>query len=292
MTTNNRSFPRDVRVTHPDKVWFPKAKLTKGDVFNFYESISPWLLSHLKDRPITVERLPDGLAKPNAPRFWQKNTPDYYPDWIKRVELRTEDGRVVRYSLINDLPALLYFVNQGAITFHTYFSRVGSLDKPDFVIFDLDPGGAKFSSVVTIAKAIRDLLKQEGAEAFPKTSGKSGLHVLTPWDHTRGGYDVARAWALQIATRVTEQLPRLATIERSIAKRRGRVYVDVMQNALGRHVVPPYVLRAVPEATVSTPLEWREVTARLNPKKFTTDAVLARLKRRKIDPLRRLIESG
>src|SRR5438132_9166804 len=173
---------KSVTFTHTSKVMFPDARppLTKGDVLAFYEAIAPRLLPHLKNRPITIERLPDGLSRPDAPRFWQKNTPDYYPDWIPRVELPSEAGRPVKYALVNDLQTLLYFVNQGTITFHVYFSRVKSLQKPDFVLFDLDPSGAALESVVTIAKALHLILDRAGVKSFPKTSGKAGLHVLVP----------------------------------------------------------------------------------------------------------------
>jgi bifunctional non-homologous end joining protein LigD len=277
-----------VEFTHVEKVLFPQAKLTKGDVLHFYESIAPRLLPHLKDRPITLERLPDGV-KEGAPRFWQKNTPDYYPQWIPRIELPTETGKPVKYALVNDLKTLLYLVNQGTMTFHVWPSRVEDLDRPDYVLFDLDPGTAKFADVVKIARRLHDVLDAQGATPFVKTSGKSGLHVLVAW-REQGDYDAARGWAMEVANQVVKDLPDLATTERLKSSRQGHVYVDVIQNARGHHAVPPYVLRAVPQATVSTPLEWSEVTARLNPKRFTMKEVLARVKKQKTDPLRRLLE--
>src|SRR5262249_39638224 len=157
------------------------------------------------------------------------------------------------------LETLLYLVNLGTLTFHVWFSRVEDPDRPDFVQFDLDPGQATFGDAVTVANGLHAVLKDEGTKAYVKTSGKTGLHVLVPWD-AEGGYDEARAWALPLAGRVVETLPDVATTERSKARRGRRVYVDVMQNAKGRHAVPPYVLRAVPGAPVSTPLNWTELT--------------------------------
>ena len=272
-----------VTFTHIEKMMFPEAGVTKGDLLAYYAQISPKLLPHLKDRPITVERLPDGLSKPNAPRFWQKNTPDYYPKWIPRVNIPTEQGKDVHYALINEVDALLYFVNQGAITFHTFFSRVKSLEKPNFVLFDLDVGDAKFADAVKIAQTLHKLLDAQKAKSFPKTSGKRGLHVVVPWKRP-GGYPAARAWAVEMAVIVVKALPKIATTKRSIAKRGERVYVDVMQNDLGKHVVPPYIVRATPLATVSTPLLWKDVTARLSPQKFTMLEVLNRFNRIK-DPM-------
>jgi bifunctional non-homologous end joining protein LigD len=275
--------PGEVELTHPDKLYYPDAGITKADVFDFYRRIAPRLLPHLRDRPVTLERFPEGIGE-GKPHFWQKNAPAYYPDWVPIAELPTERGKPVRYVLVNDLPTLLYLVNQGALTFHVWFSRVGDLDRPDFVLFDLDPGEATFADAVAVARAVRRLLKGAGVEAVVKTSGKSGLHLLTRWEQG-GGYDEARAWALGVAERVVRGLPERATVERGKAKRQGRVYVDVMQNARGRHVVPPYVLRPVPGAPVSTPLDWREVTPELDPKAFNLKTIFRRLARKKHDPM-------
>jgi bifunctional non-homologous end joining protein LigD len=286
--TSSRSKPRpgsdvDVSFTNVDKVMFPDPGYTKGDVLKFYLEIAPWLLPHLRDRPVTLERLPDGVRE-GAPRFWQKNTPTYYPKWIPRIDLPTEEGKPVKYAVVNDERTLAYLVNQGAITFHTWLSRVKDLERPDFVLFDLDPAAAPFGHVVRIARALRKLLDAQKVRSFPKTSGKSGLHVFVPW-RQRGGYDEARAWAIKVAEELVAELPDIATVERSKLARGGRVYVDVMQNVRGRHVVPPYVIRPTPWASVSTPLEWSEVNARLNPKKFTIETVLKRLARSKRDLL-------
>jgi bifunctional non-homologous end joining protein LigD len=271
-----------VTFTHVEKVMFPEKGFTKGDVLNYYETVAPLLLPHLKDRPVTLERLPNGVRE-GAPKFWQKNTPSYYPSWIPRADFPTEEGKPVQYVLINDVRTLLYLVNQGALTFHTWLSRTKSPERPDYVLFDFDPGEAKFSDVVKIAQQVRVELEAEGAKAFVKTSGKSGLHVMTPWK-SKGGFDEARNWAITVAQRLVNKLPKIATMERSKEARHGRVYVDVMQNAKGKHVVPPYVVRATPAASVSTPLDWKEVNGKLNPQKFDLETALKRFARRK-DPL-------
>jgi bifunctional non-homologous end joining protein LigD len=264
-------------------VLYPDEGITKADVAAFYRAVAPRLLPFLKDRPVTLERLPDGLGE-GKPHFWQKNTPASYPAWIPRVELETERGKSVAYVLVNDVPTLLYLVNQGTLTFHPWLSRVGSLDRPDFVLFDLDPGEAPFADVVTVARQLHEELSAEGRKAVVKTSGKSGLHVLVPW-RVSGGYEEARSWAQEVAERVAETLPQTATVDIRKAKRGGRVYVDVLQNARGHHAVPPYVLRAVSGATVSTPLRWTEVKEDLDPRRFTLRTVPARIARRKADPV-------
>src|SRR5262249_26295990 len=188
------------------------------------------------------------------------------------------------YVLVNNVETLLYLVNQGCLTFHTWFSRLQNLARPDFVLFDLDPGQATFADAVAVAKALHVVLRKEKVDAFVKTSGKTGLHVLTRWNG-KGGYDEARAGALGIAERIVADLPGKATLERSKAKRGRRLYFDVMQNALGHHAVPPYVLRAVPGAAVSTPLEWRELTPGLDPRAFNLKTIFRRLARKKRDPM-------
>jgi bifunctional non-homologous end joining protein LigD len=276
--------------THLDRIMYPAEGITKADVIEFYRKIAPRLLPFMRDRPVTLERLPSGLGDGQATHFWQKNTPASYPDWIPRAELPTEDGRTVKYALVNDLDTLLYLVNQGTLTFHVWFSRIDSLDHPDFVLFDLDPGRATFGDAVTVARTLHTILKATGDRAYVKTSGKTGLHVLVPWD-AEGGYDEARAWAQEIAEGVVEELPDTATTERSKSRRGRRVYVDVMQNARGRHAVPPYVLRAVPRASVSTPLKWAELTSTLDPAQFTLQTIFRRLARQKRDPMAPLLRT-
>ena len=163
--------PKTVELTHPDRVIYPEAGLTKADVFAYYEKVADRLLPFLKDRPITLERLPEGLAE-GAPHFWQKDTPDYYPDWIPRIELETERGKTVHYALVNDEATLLYLVNQGTLTFHVWASRRRDLDRPDFVLFDLDPGKAPFADVIAVAKAIKATLDEDGRRVVREDLGQ------------------------------------------------------------------------------------------------------------------------
>ena len=271
------------RFTSVDRVVFPQSGYTKGDVIEFYDAIADVLLPHLRDRPITVERFPEGVAE-GKPRFWQKNTPAYYPQWIERVELPTDEGKPVQYALVNDRRTLLYFANQNVLTFHVWFSRVKNLDRPDFVLFDIDPHQSTFANAVTVAKTLHEMLEDEDVENFVKTSGKTGLHVMTPWK-ARGGFEEARTWAQRIAQRVADDLPKIATTQRMIKARGSRVYVDAMQNARGKHAVPPYVLRATPTGTVSMPLQWKELTAKLDPRQFELRAAMKRIGKWKTDPL-------
>jgi bifunctional non-homologous end joining protein LigD len=276
-----KSSAAELRFTHPEKIMFPQKGYTKADLLSYYNAVADKLIPHIKDRPLTLERLPDGVGDDKtAPHFWQKNTPDYYPDWIRRVPLQDLSGKTVHYALVDDLQSLLYLVNQGTITFHVWFSRAGSLDRPDFVLFDLDPGDRPFADAIKVAKAVHEGLEAQKVKSFLKTSGKSGLHILAPWKQ-KGDYQAARDWAMRIAQEVVKRLPQIATLERSIKARGGRLYLDVMQNSKGHHAVPPYVVRAVPAATVSTPLEWKELTARLTPARFDLQSAQKRFKDKK-----------
>src|SRR5262249_10596567 len=193
-------------------------------------------------------------------------------------------GKIVHYALVNDRQTLLYLVNQGTLTFHVWLSRVGDLDQPDAILFDIDPGLAGFKGAIEVAHALHDVLHGEGRRALVKTSGKTGLHVLVPAGNNES-YDEARAWAMEVARRVSRELPDTATVERSKKRRGKHVYIDVMQNVRGHHFVPPYVLRPVPGAPVSAPLSWREVTSGLDPSNFNIRTIFNRLARQKRDPM-------
>ena len=204
------------------------------------------------------------------------------------MTLPSEDGHLVTYALVNDAATLLYLVNQGTLTFHPWSSRIQNLDRPDFVIFDLDPGTAIFTDTVAVAKQLHAILAGEKVAAYLKTSGKTGLHVMVPWPQAEG-YDVARDWAMGIALQLVADLPDRATVERRKDRRQKKVYVDVLQNVRGHHAVPPYVLRAVSQATVSTPLTWAELTPALDPRRYNLKTIFRRLARQKTDPMAPLV---
>jgi bifunctional non-homologous end joining protein LigD len=197
--------------------------------------------------------------------------------------LPSERGETVHYALVNDVPTLLYLVNQNSLTFHVWLSRTANLDRPDFVLFDLDRGEATFADVVAVARKLHALLKTANKEAFVKTSGKSGLHVLVPW-HAATDYAAARSWADELSERLVAALPEQATREIRKAQRGRRVFVDVTENARGRHVVPPHVFRATPRASISMPLFWHELTADVDPAAYNLRTVFRRLSRLKRDP--------
>lgn len=274
-----------------ERVVFPATGYTKGDVLAYYAAVAEFLLPHLRDRPATLERFPEGVGE-KAPRFWQKNTPPYYPPFIPRANFPTDDGKPVAYSIVNDLRTLLYLANQNVLTIHTWLSRASADDLPDFVLFDIDPHQSTWANAVAVAQTLHEILDAARVESFIKTSGKSGLHVLVPWPlkgHENTGYDESRTWAIRIADAVAERLPKIATTERRIEKRGSRVYVDAMQNGRGKHVVPPYVLRPTPTGTVSMPIAWKELTPKLSPKQFDLKTAVSRIRKWTGDPMAALV---
>ncbi len=278
---------REVKFSNLDKIFWPDEGYTKGDLIEYYRTISPWLLPYLKDRPVVLTRYPDGIT---GKSFFQKDAPGYVPDWLRRERIWSEDTqRDIDYFVCDDEASLLYLANLGTIPLHVWASRSGSLELPDWCVLDLDPKEAPFIDVVTVARALRDLCDAIELPCFVKTSGSSGLHVLMPL----GGqctYEQTRSLAGLLARVIAQQLPEIATITRPVSKRGARVYLDYVQNGHGRLLVGPFSVRPLPGAPVSMPLSWSEVTAKLDPHKFTIRTAVARMKRLKADPLLPLLE--
>jgi len=274
--------PRTVAFTNLDKVFWPEEGLTKGDLVAYYRGIAPWLLPYLKDRPLTLVRHPDGIT---GKSFFQKDAPAWAPAWVRRETLWSEHGgREIRFFVCDDVESLLFVVNMGAIPLHVQASRVADLAHPDWCILDLDPKGAPFRDVVTLARALPALCEAIGLPAYVKTSGSAGLHVLVPL----GGqltFEQARTLADLLAHEVVERHAAIATLIRRVGDRGGRVYVDTGQNGHGKLLVAPFSARALPGAPVSMPLRWSEVGPRLDPRRFTIRNAVARMRRLGADPL-------
>ncbi len=251
-----------VKFTHPDKVYWPEEEITKGDLLDYYSKCSRYIMPYLLDRPQSLHRFPDGIQKEG---FFQKDVGTKVPDWLKTVQVPLEtESRKIRYLVCTDQASLAYMVNLGCIEMHPWFSRVGKLDNPDYLVLDLDPEGVKFDGVVETALVVKKLLDRAGAPCFCKTSGATGLHIFVPLK-AKYDYDVAKNFAHLIARMVNAELPRLTSLERSPEKRKKRVYIDFLQNTRGQTVVAPYSVRPRPGAPVSTPLEWDELKAGLDP---------------------------
>ena len=272
--------PSRVKLSNLDKVFFPDEGITKGDLIDYYRTVAPVLLPHLRDRPFTMRRYPDGAF---GKAFFQKDAPSHMPEWIPRfeVEVSTRETprqrKTISAPILNDEDALIWAVNMGCIDMNTWYSRVDKPDRPDFVLFDLDPSAdVGFKETVQVALLVKQALDALGLVSFPKTSSADGMHVLVPVER-RYTYDDTREFSEIVAGAIARTHRGLATTEWSKAKRRG-VLIDSNQNGEGKTIASAYSVRPRAGAPVSTPLRWDEVDERLDPASFTMDVVLERVR--------------
>jgi DNA ligase D len=264
-----------VSVTSLDRIYWPDEKLTKFDLLCYYLKISPLLMPFLKDRPAILQRYPRGIK---APMFFQQDT-ESAPSYIKTVRLVNQEGRELHYSVYTTVGSLLHFANLGTIEQHPWHSTLKHLDKPDYLMLDLDPKQAPWKNVLDVAKICKEVLDEVGLPAFPKTSGSSGIHIYLPLQpkHT---YAKAAAIAEGLAAEVARRAPKIATIQRSLAKRqKQQVYVDAMQNARGKTIAAAFSARARPGASVSMPLTWKQIEKGVKISDFTIENVPALVKK-------------
>jgi bifunctional non-homologous end joining protein LigD len=271
---------RELKLSNLDKPFWPDEGITKGDLLDYYERIAPVLLPHVKDRPFTMRRYPDGAY---GKAFFQKDAPSHMPEWIPRFRalVSTRDKqrtkKWIEFPVIDDELSLLWVVNMGCIDMNTWYSRIDKPDRPDFVLFDLDPTPeVPWTQTVEVALILKQLLDRLGLESFPKTSGGKGFHVLVPLDR-RSTYEDTRSFAEIVAGAIARAHPKLATTEWSKSRRRG-VLIDANQNGEGKTIASAYSVRPKPGAPVSTPLGWDEVNEQLNPSIYTMEVVLERVR--------------
>ncbi len=274
---------REIKFTNLDKVFWPDDGFTKRDLIEYYRAISPWLLPYLADRPLVLTRYPDGIK---GKSFYQKDAPSWVPDWIRTVTVWSGSSeRELNYFVAEDVDTLLYLANLGTIPLHIWHSRVATIGQPDWCLLDLDPKDAPFTHVVEIALFLHELCDELGLPHYVKTSGSSGLHILVPLGRQMT-YDQCVTLGELIARMVVKKLPRIATIERTIRQRGGKVYIDYLQNRHGQLMASPFSVREKKGATVSTPLRWKEVGPKLSLADYTIENVPARMKAlRGADPL-------
>jgi bifunctional non-homologous end joining protein LigD len=257
--------PGGVERSNLEKVFWPDAGLTKGDLLDYFEAVADFIIPPLRDRPLTVKRYPDGI---DGFSFFQKNTPKYAPPWVKTVKLWAGSAsRDVHYPLCNSKRTLLWLANQAAIELHPWLSRVGRLERPDHVVFDLDPPAGQFAVAIDVALVLKDVLDENGLEGVVKTSGAKGIHIYIPIQR-RYDYSAARAAAVNIGQQVEARVPDLVTTEVRVVKREGKLFLDIGRNAPGAHIVAPYSPRARPGAPVSFPVTWDELPT-VRPDNFT-----------------------
>jgi bifunctional non-homologous end joining protein LigD len=269
-----------LEISHPDKLLFPDDGLSKADIAGYYESVSEWMLPHVRNRPLSLMIFPGGIE---AEGFFQKNTPRHYPGWIKRVEADKRGGTVT-HALVSSADTLVYLVGQNMITPHVWLSRADRLRQPDRIVFDLDPApGADFAAVRRAARQTGDLLRELGLEPFAQVTGSKGIHVWTPL-RRRATFEEVKPFARAAAELLARRHPDELTTEFRKDQRGGRILIDVMRNAYAQTAVPPYAIRPRPGAPVATPIAWEELSdSKLRSDRWTVSNVIRRL-RAKGDP--------
>lgn len=262
--------------THLSKIYWPDEKYTKRDMLNYYYQVAPYILPYLIDRPQSLNRFPNGI---NGHSFYQKDVTDKSPDWIKQFPYHTSDGEDKNFLVPEDEASVLYMANLGAIEMNPWNSTIHKPDNPDWCLIDLDPDkGNTFEQVIETALTVKEVLDELKVKGYPKTSGSTGIHIYIPLG-AKYTYDQSQLFGKLIATQVHERLPKFTSIERMTKNRKGKLYIDYLQNRPKATLAAPYSLRPKPGATVSMPLHWEEVKKGLQMKDFTIKNALERIKR-------------
>lgn len=263
---------RTLSLSNLEKVYWPDDGITKAELIEYYTRIAPYLLPHLKERPVVLTRYPNGI---NGKWFYHKDAPEGTPEWIPTWPHEAEDGRVLQYLLIGEPAALAFVANLGAIELHPWLSRHATPDRPDWAVIDLDPAeGTTFDDVLLLARLVHQILPAVGIQGFPKLSGATGIHIYCPCGP---GYSYAETagFCEAIGRLLLKVCPEKVTLERMVARRTGKVYVDYLQNRRGQTITSVYGVRPQPGAPVSAPVTWEEVEA--VPPRFTIRSIWARL---------------
>ncbi|MGI5819189.1 MAG: non-homologous end-joining DNA ligase [Armatimonadota bacterium] len=280
---------REIEITNGEKVFFPDAGVTKGDVVDYYAAVADTMVPHMKRYGVSMQRFPDGLQ---GGSFYNKDTPEYFPDWIRRVTVPKREGGSYDAPIVDSSAALVYLANQAVLTPHLYLARTDDLEHPDRMIYDLDPpeGTEDFSAVRRAALDLRALLDALDLQTWVMTTGSKGYHVVIPLDGT-ADFDAVRGFAHDVAMVLAHRDEGAYTLEQRKNKRAGRVFLDVLRNAYGATAVAPYAIRARPGAPVATPLEWSELEGGADPTAWTVTSIANRLAQ-KDDPWRGMMRHG
>jgi bifunctional non-homologous end joining protein LigD len=270
---NHRRTVSRVKITHPDRVLFPEAGLTKADLAGYYERVAPLMLLHLKDRPVSMQRYPDGIE---GGGFFHKDAPDYFPDWIARAVMEKSGGSVT-HAVVNNADSLVYLANHGTITPHVWLSRADMPRRPDRLVFDLDPSREDFAAVRRGARHLAALLAELGLRAYPMVTGSRGIHLWVPVRRDRDT-DQVKAFTRAIAKVAAERHPEELTNEWRKAKRLDRILVDVARHGYAQTVVPPFAVRPRPGAPVAMPVSLDDLgDSKLRPDRWTIQNAFRRL---------------
>jgi bifunctional non-homologous end joining protein LigD len=260
--------------SHLSKVYWPEDGITKRDMFNYYDQVAEYMVPYLKDRPMSLNRFPNGI---HGPSFYQKNVKDKVPDCMTTMPHTNDKGEEKEYLVATNKASLLWMASLGCIEINPWFSLIQSPDNPDFCIIDLDPDKQHFDQVIEAAQEVRKVLEAIGVTAYPKTSGSTGMHIYIPLG-AKYTYDQSQLFAKIIVTLVQKQIPEYTTLERMVKNRGGKMYLDFLQNRPDATIAGVYSLRPKPGATVSMPVSWDEVKRGLTMRHFTIHNSIARLK--------------
>jgi len=266
---------RELKLTNLNKIYWPREKITKRDMLNYYYSMMPFILPYMKDRPQSLNRHPNGISKPN---FYQKNVEGKVAEWIETYAYISEsDGEKKQFLVCADEATLMYIANLGCIEMNPWHSRTRSPDNPDWCVIDLDPDDNPFDQVIEAALVVKKILDSVGIDAYCKTSGATGIHIYIPLA-AKYSYEQSRLLAQLVVDFAHQQMLSSTSIERTPAKRKKKIYLDFLQNRSIQTIAAPYSLRPKPGATVSTPLHWEELKKGLTPQDFTIYNIHDRLK--------------
>lgn len=264
---------RNITISSKDKLIFPERGITKNDLAEYYYAVAEYMLPHIADHPLMLQRFPNGISKGG---FYQKEASDYFPEWINTVTVPKENGEV-KHVLCNNAATLVYLANQAVVTIHSWLSRADAIDCPDKLIIDLDPPSDDFDTVRSAAFLIKDFADGLDITTFPMTTGSSGVHIVIPLDR-KADFATVRGIANHIADLLQARHPDVFTTERLKKKRGGKIYLDMQRNAYAQTAVAPYSLRATPEASVAAPVIWEELADRaVQARTYTISNVLSRL---------------
>jgi bifunctional non-homologous end joining protein LigD len=267
-----RAGHKELRLSNLDKVFWPVEGYTKGDLISYYFNVSPTMLPHLIDRPLTLKRMPNGV---NGSFFYEKNAPSHTPEWMPRIEVQAE-GKAINFLAVSDVAEMLYIANLGCIEFHPLHSKGDDQTRPTYAFFDLDPfEPAGWNEVAHVASLVKLVLDRLGITAYPKTSGATGMQIMVPLDRSQT-YDEVRGFVGSVSDLVHAADPTTTTLEWEVSKRTGKVFLDVNMNREGANIAAAYSLRPEPGAPVSAPLRWDEVSE-ITPADFTIETIFDRI---------------
>lgn len=267
---------RNIDISSEEKLIFPDLGITKKDLIEYYHTIAPCLLRHIEDRPLMLQRFPNGIKKGG---FYQKDASDYFPEWIETVTVPKEDGKV-DHVVCNNAATLVYLANQGTVSFHCWLSKANNINNPDKFIIDLDPPSDDFEEVRNAAFLVKDFIDELSVSSYVMTTGSSGIHIAIPLD-AQFSFDLVRETGHAIAEELTERHPDIFTTARFKSDRDGKIYLDIQRNAYAQTGIAPYSLRSLEEAPVATPLEWTELSdSSIDARAFTIKNIHKRLSKK------------